>query len=228
MSTAAMETVRPLLRACVRATPIAPGDAAPRAALVEAGARVALPAAAPLDASPSLDEVIARRRSGGMAPRALDAARLAAVLEACVPPPETPRDLEPLLCPIVLDVDGVAPGAYRFDRETRSLVLARAIDRDDFCDRVLLQSDQRDASVIVFLVAPLAAWLRREGDAGYRSALVAVGWMTDQLYLLAELAGTAYTATGGFAPALVDDLLGADGAEWASLFAFALSADRAS
>jgi SagB-type dehydrogenase family enzyme len=197
-----------------------PGD--PSSAIV-------LPAAAPLSAR-TFDDVITRRRSGGIVESGIDAAQLAALLgafETRLPAELLPApSLATLAFPVVLSVRGVPSAAYRYDAKTRRLLPIRAIERADFSRNVLLQWEHGLAAAVIFFVAPLSAWLSRCGDRGYRAAMLQAGWIADRSYLTAESLGLSYSASGGFAPVAADQLFSLDGYAFTALFSFVVGGER--
>jgi len=178
----------------------------------------------------SLASVIVTRRSGGLRPGPLSASELATLLAATTSMPAMVADstFAPVPYPIVFDVDGIPAGAYRYDGGGHVLAPIREVTRETVAETALLQREHGTGAAILFLVVPLSRWLTRFGDRGYRGAAFSAGWLTDRLYLVAETLGLTYTATGGFAPGVVDELLGIDGCEQTAFFAFAVGGKRRS
>lgn len=176
----------------------------------------------------SLASVIAARRSGRLSAGALDAATLGTLLAAAAARPAGLADatLDPLLFPVIFDVDGVPPGAHRYDRGEHRLAPIGPASRARMAETAILQREHAMGAAVLFLVVPIGRWLVAFGDRGYRGAAFAAGWLTDRLYLVAETLGLTYTATGGFAPAVVDEVLGLDGRDHTAFFAFAVGGHR--
>lgn len=201
-----------------------PGDAARAIALP--------PARPPARDGRTLAQLIARRRSGAVAPGPVPAATWAALLDAALAPPlgsrkrMFPAELQPVLFPVVFDFEGVAPGAYRHDPSTRQLLPVAAIDRARMRDDVLLQWDHGGGAAVLFLAVPMARILHAYGDRGYKSALLSLGFVSDRLYLLAEHLGLTYTVTAGFAYRTIDELLGLDGYHYTVPFSFIVGGSR--
>jgi SagB-type dehydrogenase family enzyme len=91
---------------------------------------------------------------------------------------------EPYL--IVNAVDGLSPGAYVFDRHTRSLELLK--DGDFRREAAFLGLDQElagDAAVNAYWLADLATITDRSGQRGYRAAQLEAAIEGGKLYLAA-------------------------------------------
>jgi SagB-type dehydrogenase family enzyme len=101
----------------------------------------------------------------------------------CLHPPGTTGNE---LYLIVNAVDGLAPGAYAFDRATASLELLRTGSfREEARHLGLGQALPADASVNIFVLADLAPVLEHCGDRGYRAAALEAGIIGGKLYLAA-------------------------------------------
>jgi SagB-type dehydrogenase family enzyme len=177
----------------------------------------------------SLASVIATRRSGGLTRRPVSSLALATLLAAAsrVPTMIPDATFAATIYPVVFGVDDVPAGAYRYDHDTHALIPIRDIEREAVAATALLQHEHSTGAALLFLVVPLSRWLATFGDRGYRGAAFTAGWLTDRLYLVAETLGLTYTATGGFAPAVIDELLAIDGTERTTFFAFAVGGARA-
>jgi SagB-type dehydrogenase family enzyme len=110
---------------------------------------------------------------------------------------------------IVNAVDGLAPGAYVFRRESGSLECLRTGDlRREAGHLGLGQTLPADASADVFMLADLDPILERLGNRGYRAAELEAGIIGGKLYLAAyaqRLGATGLTffdddVTGFFSP----------------------------
>lgn len=179
------------------------------------------PRASEAKPEPDLIAVVTRRRSGAFPrPGVLQPDAVGALLAGLTSGlPEPLADPAPAIFPLLLSVAGIAPGCYRYEPADHHLVPVRPVSRDHVRAHLMLQREHADASAVLFLVAPLAAWLRR-GDRGYRYAAMQQGWLADRLYLRAEALGLRYRATGGFPPSVVDRLLGLDGQHHTAMLAF--------
>jgi SagB-type dehydrogenase family enzyme len=174
----------------------------------------------------SLQETIFRRRSGGwIAGASLDASVIGALLVGLADAlPAALADVPPVFCLLLFSVDGFEEGAYRYLPAGHALVPVAPLEREAARHDLLLQSDHADAAAIILHVVPLARWLHLYGDQGYRIAVLQAGWVSDRLYLRAEALRLRYTASGGFAPVVVDSLLGMHGYGLTALFGFVVGA----
>jgi SagB-type dehydrogenase family enzyme len=190
----------------------------------------AVPLALPHDLSSvrrTLTEVITARRSGGIVGEIALAQGVFATLLAAtaVPLPQSLQPnlaMSPIVCPVVFNVEGIQSAAYRYLHTEHILLPIRTIEREVVCAQVLSQREHGSGAAILFLVVPLARWLLEFGDRGYRGVALQIGWITDRLYLVAEMLGLTYTASGAFAPARADELLGLDGYHHTCFFSFVL------
>ena len=190
---------------------------------------VRLPAAQDLSARDrSLASVIAARRSGRLVTKPLDPSTLATLLAAAsgIPPMIPDATFAAVIYPIVFAIEGIPGGAYRYAHHEHALVPICDVDRQTVAETAILQHEHSTGVALLFLVVPLSHWLMTFGDRGYRGAAFAAGWLTDRLYLVAETLGLTYTATGAFAPAIIDELLTIDGCERTAFFAFAVGGER--
>jgi SagB-type dehydrogenase family enzyme len=147
----------------------------------------------------SIDEVIGSRGSTrAFAYRALSIDQLSTLLAAATA--AVPGDAVPpgahLADPYVIvhAVEGVAAGAYAYDRERHTLALIRS---GDFRERAgflsLGQELPADASVNVYLLSDLDAVLARLGNRGYRAAQLDAAIAGGKLYLAAYALGLGAT-----------------------------------
>jgi SagB-type dehydrogenase family enzyme len=87
---------------------------------------------------------------------------------------------------IVHAVDGLAPGAYFFDRARSALVCLKESNfRDEAYYLGLEQDLPADAAAAIFYLADLGAILDRFGNRGYRAAQLEAGILGGKLYLAA-------------------------------------------
>ena len=87
---------------------------------------------------------------------------------------------------IVNAVDGLAPGAYAFDRDAAGLKLLREGDfRLEAGSLSLGQALAADSAVNIYLIADLPAVLKRYGNRGYRAAQLDSAITAGKLYLAA-------------------------------------------
>ncbi|WEO69268.1 SagB family peptide dehydrogenase [Rhizobium rhizogenes] len=172
----------------------------------------------------SLAGLVASRRSRPMNGHPLRQNELGSLLESTeqgLPASLMPSQrFAPTVLPLVLDVQNIASGAYRYIPGRGEVQKIRPIERAVVRESLLLQKDHDAAAAILYLAVPLAAWLGAYGDRGYRAAALQVGYIVDRLYLTAESLGLAYSASGAFAQAVADDLLGIDGYHLTTIFSF--------
>jgi SagB-type dehydrogenase family enzyme len=204
------------------------------------GARVALPAPAPLERS--LGEVIAGRRSQrafARGPIALDA--LAALLQAGygvtgVLPAQGDRPAVPLravpsggaLYPLelyaaVLQDGGLAMGLYHVDPLSPGLEVIRSGLGAEELAALSSYPDTVSSCAVLVLVAAIFGRTRfKYGLRGYRFALLEAGHVAQNLILAATALGIASVPLGAFYDRRVDAFLGLDGVNESTLYAIAL------
>ena len=96
---------------------------------------------------------------------------------------------------IVNSVEGLASGAYRYDREQHGLELLKEGDfRGEAGHLGLDQQIPADASVDVYMLADLNSVLDAFGNRGYRMAQLESGIIGGRLYLMAY--GMGFGASG--------------------------------
>ena len=96
---------------------------------------------------------------------------------------------------IVNSVEGLASGAYRYDREQHELELLEEGDfRGEAGHLGLDQQIPADASVDVYMLADLKPVLDAFGNRGYRMAQLESGIIGGRLYLMAY--GMGFGASG--------------------------------
>jgi SagB-type dehydrogenase family enzyme len=137
-----------------------------------------------------IEQVIARRGSTRQfAHQPISFAQLSTILDRSTR--GVPADfIEPFgaqlnqLYLIVNDVEGLAPGAYFFDREHHGLELLKPGNfRPESAYLGLEQSLPGDASVAIFFLADLHKIFERLGSRGYRAAQLEAGVIGGKLYL---------------------------------------------
>jgi SagB-type dehydrogenase family enzyme len=200
----------PLVRAAYQASALPDGaaarawlgsPAAPRSGTAASAAPTSGAAGAPGAPVPSrpLGETILRRGSTREFRHApLGAARHAAILDAALRP--LPLDVDGAAPPLVETyflvhaVEGLAPGAYAWDRGARALrPLRRGQFRREGAELCLEQALGGDASVVAFFLSQLGPVLARWGERGYRAANLAAGLLGGRLYLAAYGVGAGAT-----------------------------------
>jgi len=146
--------------------------------------------------SAPLGEVIEQRGSTRrFAREAIPLAQLSALMAASST--KMPADFgsglaEPYL--IVNAVHGLAPGAYRYSRESGELHLLKEGEfREEAGHLCFEQALGADASVVVFFLVDLELTLGRLGNRGYRAAQLEAGVLGGKMYLSAHALGLGAT-----------------------------------
>lgn len=147
--------------------------------------------------SAALGPVIAQRGSTRrFARQPIPAAQLAALLQAAAAP--IPADYGGGLTDIYLianAVDGLAAGAYYYDRAAGRLALLQAGDfRAEAGHLCFEQALGADSSAVAFFMTDLEAALARLGSRGYRAAQLEAGLTGGRMYLGSHAMG--WGATG--------------------------------
>lgn len=192
------------------------------------GLLTALPPVAPLALDQLVGAIPSRRscKVAGSAPLPLAAlAALLRTLAADQPVTEFSVRLETFVAAV--EVTQLPSATYRYDAQDHGLARTGKVSRDLLGKRVMTQLDHAAAPAVLFLVTPLAELLRRWGDHGYRLAAFTVGGALDGLYLVAEALNLPCSATGGFAAASADSMLGISGTGWTTFLGFVVGGPRA-
>ena len=147
--------------------------------------------------SAALGPVIAQRGSTRrFARQPIPAAQLSALLQAAAAP--IPADYGGGLTDIYLmanAVDGLASGAYYYDRAAGRLALLQAGDfREEAGHLCFEQALGADAAAVAFFMTDLEAALARLGSRGYRAAQLEAGLTGGRMYLCSHAMG--WGATG--------------------------------
>jgi SagB-type dehydrogenase family enzyme len=120
--------------------------------------------------------------------------------------------------PIVFDVESVEPGIYHFDSVHHDLTeLQRGRFRDWLREVVIYQAELSRAAAALVLTAAVGRLQAKYSLRGYRFALLDVGHVSQNLYLVATAMGLQVCATAGFIDDAVDSALGLDGLDAASM-----------
>jgi SagB-type dehydrogenase family enzyme len=208
----AFETVEAMHAATLDGAALRPRPGALDAALAlpvpAGGERTALPEPEPLTA-PVREALRARRSSFGrfQATPPLPAAALATVLAAADAAGRLDSDTESPQAPpltrlhvFVNHVQGVAQGAYLYDRADRTLRLVRAGAPGDFLQRnyFLANYNLEQAGAVIVPAARTHAVLDAVGDRGYRLVHAVVGGISQAVYTASAAAGLACGVALGF------------------------------
>jgi SagB-type dehydrogenase family enzyme len=171
----------------------APRD--PSAAAGTAGGEIALHPVSPNAVAAPVEAVVLHRGSARRFARApIPEAALATILHASTR--GIPMDVAVRIDPYVVvnAVEGVAPGAYAYDRAREVLAPIRAGElRRDAGMLALGQDLGADAAANVYWLADLEPAFARLGDRGYRAAALAAGIEGGKAYLASYAVGLGAT-----------------------------------
>jgi SagB-type dehydrogenase family enzyme len=106
---------------------------------------------------------------------------------------------------IANDVEGLPQGSYYFNRNSKSLdLLKRDVHRDVSGYLCLWQSLFSDASIVFFLMTPLAQVIFSYGNRGYRAAQFEAGMIAGKIYLAAYAQGIGASGSTFFDDAVTE------------------------
>ncbi|HTH22307.1 MAG TPA: SagB/ThcOx family dehydrogenase, partial [Nitrososphaeraceae archaeon] len=106
---------------------------------------------------------------------------------------------------IANDVEGLPRGSYYFNRNSKSLdLLKRDVHRDVSGYLCLWQSLFSDASIVFFLMTPLAQVIFSYGNRGYRAAQFEAGIIAGKIYLAAYAQGIGASGSTFFDDAVTE------------------------
>ena len=161
-----------------------------------------LPDPAAVSSPQRLPETIARRRSSrSFACQPIPAEALSALLASIVISyPSDQAALPPLdVAVIVNDVEGLPPGAYRYNAARHCLVQIR--DGDLRTWAAYLSLEQRlcgNAAASIFLLADLERLAAQDGERAYRRAHIEAGLRGEFVYLAGRALGWGCSGIGAF------------------------------
>jgi len=177
-----------------------------------------------------LREAISARRSRPPATAApLSRIRLAALLEAAYRSSDGRRPvpsggaLYPLeLYVVALAVEGIEAGVYHYHPFRHRLERLAGVERAQLADALV--DPQLAANATALLVVTAMFWRSRfkYGLRGYRFALLEAGHVIQNAVLVAAAMRLPALPLGGFYDCKLDELVGADGLEEASVYALLL------
>ena len=116
---------------------------------------------------------------------------------------------------------GIAPGVYEYEPRAHSLIFSCPPLPDAQTVELLVQPEYAYAPIIVWIAGDLAAACARHGALGHRQLLLRAGASGHRLWMATIALGLAGSIFAGLIPGAARRLLGMDGYERASLFAFA-------
>lgn len=167
-------------------------------------------------------DAVARRRSvREYARRPLSLETLSLLLGRCSGPSGLEVSLV-RLAPLVLQGEGLPPGAFLYDEHRRQLRGVRREDPRTMWEKSCFQREFTTAAAILLLIGSPARALRKHGDRGYRYLGIEAGILLQRIYLAAASLGLAGSVTGSLFQGKVDRWLGLDGYHASTLLGFAL------
>lgn len=109
------------------------------------------------------------------------------------------------------NVDGLAPGVYRYVPSDHLLEVVRRGDlRAALCDEALSQEWVEDAPLDIVIAGVYSRTMEKYGERGIRYVHIEVGAVAENVYLQAETMGLGTTFVGAFSDEGVKDLLRID------------------
>ena len=125
--------------------------------------------------------------------------------------------------PIVLDVDGLAPGVYHYSVMEHALEVLRLEDVPScFPDFDAQQAICKSASVILMITGVMRRTLSKYKQRGYRFVMNDAGALVQSLYLTSTAVGAACSAWGGFCDDMVGEYIGVDNVDEVVVVGFVL------
>ena len=123
---------------------------------------------------------------------------------------------------VALHVDGVCAGVHHYSPYRHRLESLAPVDRADVA-RTLVEPELADsASALIVVTAMFWRSRFKYGLRGYRFALIEAGHVIQNVVLAATALGIAARPPGGYYDRLLDDLVGADSLDEASVYALLL------
>jgi len=130
------------------------------------------------------------------------------------------------LYPVVLNVEGVAPGAYHYNVAGHYLETVRSPHSESFSEEahaLLSRGANYDAvAVILFITGVPVRTSFKYGDRGYRFLLMEAGHVAQNSYLGAAALGLSVCAVGGFLDDTIHRFLDIDGLDELVLYTLLL------
>lgn len=127
---------------------------------------------------------------------------------------------------VVQRASDLPPGRYYYVPERHGLrILDQDVSLEDLTDRAFLGAgggDPSGASILIVLTATFWRALAKYGPRGYRYVLQESGHLAQNLLLTAAAIGLAALPVGGFYDGAVDELVGIDGANQATVYTVAI------
>src|SRR5262249_7012191 len=131
--------------------------------------------------------------------------------------------------PVIMNVAEVEPGIYHFDSVTHDLARLRGGQFATWLrERVFLQVEFSEAAAALILTAAIGRLTAKYGIRAYRLALLDVGHVSENIYLVSTGIGLEVCATAGFIDDELDSALGLDGLDDAALLVVLVGPGHAS
>ena len=144
--------------------------------------------------------LLGRRSSHQFKPAPLPGDALSAIIQALDVAYATDSAQGALeLVMIVIRVEGVPEGAYRYDAASRGLILERAGNLSEWAMHLSLdQAFCGEAGAVIFFAANLSDLVGQCGDRMYRQLHLEAGLRAEAAYLAAHALGVGCTGIGAF------------------------------
>lgn len=144
--------------------------------------------------------LLGRRSSHQFKPAPLPGDALSAIIQALDVAYATDSAQGALeLVMIVIRVEGVPEGAYRYDAASRGLILERAGNLSEWAMHLSLdQAFCAAAGAVIFFAADLGNLVQQCGDRIYRNLHLEAGLRAEAAYLVAHALGVGCTGIGAF------------------------------
>jgi SagB-type dehydrogenase family enzyme len=195
---------------------------------MERGPRVALPPPDPDLLQMPLHEAISRRHSGRTyAATPIPATQLATLLYSVIGVRDRQTTGSPThsrnvtnsgnlgsveIYPIIMAATDITPGIYHFDSVSHDLALLKSGHFAAWLREVVLfQIEFADAAVALVLTSAVGRLTAKYGPRGYRFAMIDVGHVSQNTYLVATALGLQVCATAGFVDEALNSALSIDG-----------------
>ncbi len=125
--------------------------------------------------------------------------------------------------PVVLWVNGVAPGIYHYNVKAHALVELQSGNFHDTIPPLLSgQSFTKQCAVIFLLTAMFKRTTRKYGQRGYRFVLLDAGHIGQNFYLAATALSLGCLAIGGAYDRQIEEILHLDGVEESLVYVLAV------
>lgn len=129
--------------------------------------------------------------------------------------------------PVIFNVAGVAPGVYHYDIQRHRLELVRAGDfRQKLFTAALSQEMVLHTAMVLVLTGIFARVQWKYVDRSYRYLLLEAGHLGQNIYLAATALGLGPCGIGAFFDEEIDQLLGVDGRDEATVYLLAVGPAR--